>query len=151
VGVTVNGCGLLAVLPEVVIEITPVVAPGITNPTKLVPVFETTTAVTPPMLNAVGLPRLVPVTVTRVPTGPCAGLKVVIAGAAAHNAGANAINTIIASRIRDLIGGLLDVLKKTGVYDSLVQHLSQPRRLFQLRPINLASMFLPVNHPFWGF
>ena len=53
----------------------PVVAPGITKPTKLVPVLETTMADVPPIVNAVGLPKFVPVIVTNVPTEPDEGEK----------------------------------------------------------------------------
>jgi hypothetical protein len=59
----------------------PITDPGMTIPTKLLPVFDTTIAATPPMVKAVGLLRLVPVIVTNVPTGPLAGLKDVIMGA----------------------------------------------------------------------
>jgi hypothetical protein len=67
--------------PAVVKDIVPVAAPGITNPTRLVPVLEMTMAAVPPMVKAVGVPRLVPVMVTNEPTGPLAGLKEVITGA----------------------------------------------------------------------
>jgi hypothetical protein len=43
--------------------------------------LDITKAVTPLMLNAVAVLRLVPVMVTSVPTGPEVGLKEVIAGA----------------------------------------------------------------------
>jgi hypothetical protein len=56
----------------------PVAAPGMTMPTSVVPLFDTTMAALPPILNSVGLLRLVPVIVTRVPTGPLAGLNEVI-------------------------------------------------------------------------
>ena len=68
-------------LPAVVKDIVPVAAPGMTIPTRLVPVLEMTMAAVPPMVKAVGVPRLVPVMVTNVPTGPLAGLKEVITGA----------------------------------------------------------------------
>ena len=73
----------VAVPPEVVIDNEPVAAPGITKPTSWVPVLEITRAVVPPIVKAVGLSRLVPVMVTRVPTGPLAGVKEVMVGAGA--------------------------------------------------------------------
>lgn len=99
----VNLFVLVAVPPPAVIDTTPVAAPGITKPTSCVPVFETTMAATPPILNAVGLPKLVPVMVTRVPTGPCAGLNEVIVGPAASNACADNRMKIAASKIFGLI------------------------------------------------
>ena len=66
--------------PAVVKDIVPVTAPGITIPTRLVPVLEMTMAALPPIVKAVGVPRLVPVMVTNVPTGPLVGLKEVIVG-----------------------------------------------------------------------
>ena len=69
--------------PAVVKDIVPVTAPGITIPTRLVPVLEMTMAALPPIVKAVGVPRLVPVMVTNVPTGPLVGLKEVIVGACA--------------------------------------------------------------------
>jgi hypothetical protein len=103
VALTVNLFVLVAVPPEVVIEITPVTAPGITRPTRLVPVLETTIAVSPPMLKAVGLPRLAPVTVTKVPTGPRAGANEVIDGDAANAVRTNTRQKISAGKIFDLI------------------------------------------------
>ena len=67
----------------VVNDIVPVADPGMTIPTKLVPVLEMTMAAVPPMVKAVGVSRLVPVMVTNVPTEPLAGVKEVIAGACA--------------------------------------------------------------------
>jgi len=75
---------LVAVPPAVVIEIVPVEVPGMTMPTRVVPSLETTMAAVPPMVNAVGVVKLVPVMVTSVPTGPDEGLKEVIAGAVAN-------------------------------------------------------------------
>ena len=69
----------VAVPVAVVMEIIPVVAPGITMPTNVVPVLDITMAVAPPMVNAVGDPRLVPVMVTRVPTEPVFGVNEEIA------------------------------------------------------------------------
>jgi hypothetical protein len=69
----------------VVKDIVPVTAPGMTIPTRLVPVLEMTMAAVPPMVKAVGIPRLVPVMVTKVPTEPLAGLKEVIRGAGKVN------------------------------------------------------------------
>jgi len=66
--------------PAVVNDIVPDAAPGMTIPTRLVPVLEMTMAAVPPMVKAVGVPRLVPVMVTNVPTGPLDGLKEVIVG-----------------------------------------------------------------------
>ena len=73
--VTVKFPELMVVPPAVFIEIAPVEAPGITMPTNVVPLFETAMAAIPPMVNAVGLFKLVPVMVTRVPSGPVEGLK----------------------------------------------------------------------------
>jgi hypothetical protein len=80
VGVTVKLLPAVAVPPAVVIEIVPVVAPGITIPTKVVPELETLIALTPPMLKAVGLVRLVPIIVTKVPTEPEDGENEVMVG-----------------------------------------------------------------------
>jgi hypothetical protein len=66
------------VLPVVEIETEPVIAPGMTMATSEVPLSETGTAATPPILRLVILPKLDPVMVIRVPTGPEAGLNVVI-------------------------------------------------------------------------
>ena len=83
----------------VVTEITPDAAPGITIPTSVVPLLETTIAVTPPMVKAVGLPRSVPVMVTSVPTAPLDGLKEMMVGACAITPKVNVIknNTITGS------------------------------------------------------
>jgi hypothetical protein len=67
--------------PTVVIETGPVVALGMTIPTRLVPSSDTTIADTPPIVNAVGLLRLVPVMVITVPTAPLTGEKLLILGA----------------------------------------------------------------------
>jgi hypothetical protein len=80
VGITVKLVELVAVPPAVMIEITPVTDPGITMPTSVVPELETTIAVVPPMVKAVGLLKLVPVMVTSVPTGPLVGVKEVMVG-----------------------------------------------------------------------
>ncbi len=79
--VTVNVPVLVAVPAAVLMEIVPVLEPGITIPTKDVLVLETTMAVAPPIVKAVGLPKLVPVMVTKVPGQPLAGLKELIVGA----------------------------------------------------------------------
>ena len=72
---------VLEAVPSVVVKDTePVIAPGITIPVKVVPVLETTIAVLPPIVNAVGLLKLIPVTVTKVPTEPEVGVKEIIAG-----------------------------------------------------------------------
>ena len=67
---------------EVVIITAPVAAPGITRPTNCVPEFDITTASLPPISKPVKLPKLVPVIVIKVPTGPDAGLNEVIVGGA---------------------------------------------------------------------
>jgi hypothetical protein len=79
-GITVKLVLLYAVPSEVVTDICPVVAPAITVPTNCVPELETTLAVTPPIVKAVGLLRLVPVIVTLVPIPPEEGVKEVIVG-----------------------------------------------------------------------
>ena len=66
-------------------EMVPVEEPGITIPTKEVPVLETTMAVAPPIVKAVGLPKLVPVMVTKVPGLPLEGVKDVMVGVCAHD------------------------------------------------------------------
>jgi hypothetical protein len=66
--------------PNVVTLTTPVVAPGITIATRVVPLFEMGIAATPPIETLVGLLRLVPVMVTKVPTAPLSGTKLVIEG-----------------------------------------------------------------------
>ena len=63
VGVTMKLLLAMAVPPDVVTDTAPVAAPGMTIPTSVVPVSDTEIAATPPMLNAVGLLRLVPVMV----------------------------------------------------------------------------------------
>ena len=68
--VTVKLPELVAVPPAVVITIVPVTVPGITMPTSVVPLLETTMAAAPPMVNAVGVLKSVPVIVTKVPTAP---------------------------------------------------------------------------------
>jgi hypothetical protein len=60
----------VVVPPSDVTDTIPSVAPGITSPTTAVPELETTTAGVPPMINEVGLLKLVPLIVTNVPTGP---------------------------------------------------------------------------------
>jgi len=85
VAVTVKLPLPLAVPPVVVIETLPAPVPGITIATKALPVFDITIALLPPMVSAVGLPKFVPFMVISVPTEPVAGLKEVIAGAAANN------------------------------------------------------------------
>ena len=67
----------------VLMEIVPEAEPGITIPTKVLPVLETTMAVAPPIVKAVGLPKLVPVIVTKVPGLPIEGAKDVMVGVAA--------------------------------------------------------------------
>jgi hypothetical protein len=81
VAVTVKLVLLIAVPPAVVKTIFPVAAPGITIATRLVPVFETMIAFTPPIVNTVGLAKLEPVMVTKDPTGPFEGVKEIKAGA----------------------------------------------------------------------
>jgi hypothetical protein len=84
-GTTVKVVPLTAVPSAVVMFTVPVVVPGIKRPVNCVPVLETTIALTPPMLKAVGLPRLVPAILINVPTGPLAGLNEVITGGTANN------------------------------------------------------------------
>jgi hypothetical protein len=81
VGLSVKVAAEVADPPAVVKDMVPVDDPGITIPTRLVPVLEMTMAAVPPIVKAVGVPRLVPVRATNVPTGPLAGLKEVITGA----------------------------------------------------------------------
>ena len=64
----------------VVNDIVPVADPGMTIPTRLVPVLEMTMAAVPPMVKAVGVSRLVPSMVTNVPTEPLLGENDVIVG-----------------------------------------------------------------------
>ena len=82
VAVTVKLPPAVVVPPDVVTDTPPVVAPGMTIATRLVPVFDMMMAETPP-IETVGVPalRLVPEIVTSVPTGPVAGLKEVTVGA----------------------------------------------------------------------
>jgi hypothetical protein len=87
VGVTVKLPLPVAVPPAVVTDTVPVTAPGITNPTNVVPVLDTTIALAPPIVKAVGLPILVPIIVTSVPTAPLAGLNEVIVGGSAFAKG----------------------------------------------------------------
>ncbi len=75
----------------VVKDIVPVTAPGMTIPTRVVPVLEMTMAAVPPMVKAVGVPRLAPVMVTNVPTGPLAGLKEVMTGGGKVNPASTAV------------------------------------------------------------
>jgi hypothetical protein len=72
---------LVTLPPAVVIPIVPVVAPGITIATKLVPVFEMAMALTPPIVKAEGVLKLVPVIVTKVPTVPLEGVNELMVGA----------------------------------------------------------------------
>ena len=74
----------LTVPDALVTDIRPVAEPGITIPTSFVAVLDTTMAAVPPMVKAVGLPRLVPVMVTSVPGLPLAGEKELIVGACAQ-------------------------------------------------------------------
>jgi hypothetical protein len=61
-------------------EILPVVVPGITIPTNVLPLFEITMAEVPPIVKVVGLFNSVPLMVTRVPIEPEVGVKDVITG-----------------------------------------------------------------------
>jgi len=70
----------VAVTPADVTDTLPEEAPGITNPTTVEPELETTIAGTPPIVNKVGLLKLVPLMVTKVPTGPHSGEIEEIAG-----------------------------------------------------------------------
>jgi len=71
----------------------PVTAPGITKPVNTVPVLLITNALTPPMLKAVGVAKLVPFMVTKVPIAPLAGENDVMAGPWANTLTANEIIT----------------------------------------------------------
>jgi hypothetical protein len=84
VAVTVKLPEPAAVPPEVVMDTEPVADPGITIPTRVVPVLDTTMAAVPPMVKAVGVPRLVPVMVTKVPGLPLVGLNPLMVGACAQ-------------------------------------------------------------------
>ncbi len=70
----------MAVPPAVVTLTPPVLAFGITMATNVVPSLLMGIAATPPMAIFVGLLKLVPVMVTRVPTGPVPGVKPVMVG-----------------------------------------------------------------------
>jgi hypothetical protein len=88
--------------PEaVVMDTAPVPAPGMTNATKVVPVFDTEIAFTPPILRAVGLLKLVPVIVTSVPTAPLDGVKDVMTGAC-ENAKWLLVHKTMTMRIADV-------------------------------------------------
>ena len=69
-----------AVPAAVMIDTPPVTAPGITIATKVFPSLLMGSAATPPIKIEDGLPRLVPVMVTKVPTAPLSGTKLVIEG-----------------------------------------------------------------------
>jgi hypothetical protein len=71
----------LAVPPAVVTITPPVVAPGITIATNVLPLLLIGMAETPAIVIPVGLLRLVPVIVTSVPTGPVVAEKEIIVGA----------------------------------------------------------------------
>jgi hypothetical protein len=74
-------------------DIGPVAEPGITNACNCAPLLDVTIAVTPPILKEVGLPRLAPFTIIKVPAGPDAGLNEVIAGDCAKVAVASVIKS----------------------------------------------------------
>jgi hypothetical protein len=93
-----------------VITIFPVDAPGITIATKLVPVFETAMALTPPMVNPVGVFRFVPVIVTKLPTKPLVGLNEVIVGTCASKLVAKNKATMKGMFFNDL-AKLLSIIK----------------------------------------
>jgi len=63
-------------------EIPPVVAPGITIATRVVPSLDTAIAETPPIVKKVGLLKFVPEMVTKVPTAPLDGVKELMEGCA---------------------------------------------------------------------
>jgi hypothetical protein len=67
--------------------------------TKLVPVFEITMALTPPMVIAVGALKLVPIMVTNVPMEPLSGLKEVMVGDCAKSALIGRIKINVISKI----------------------------------------------------
>lgn len=79
--VTVKEPAAVALPVPVVTTIAPLVAPGITIPTTLVLVPDMRMAATPPIVNAVGLVKLLPFMITKVPTAPLAGEKELIVGA----------------------------------------------------------------------
>jgi hypothetical protein len=49
-------------------------------PTSVLPLFDTTMALAPPIVKAVGASKFVPVMITSVPTGPDEGLNELMAG-----------------------------------------------------------------------
>ena len=72
----------LAVPPAVVTLTPPLVAPGITMATNVLPLLLIGMAETPAIVIPVGLLKLVPVIVTSVPTGPVVAEKEIIVGGA---------------------------------------------------------------------
>src|SRR5438105_13355016 len=78
--VTVKFTPLLATPPTVTTTL-PVVAPPGTDATMLVALQLVVVAVVPLKVTAPVVPKLVPVMVTAVPTGPEVGFRLVIAGA----------------------------------------------------------------------
>lgn len=74
---------LVTVPPAVVIDTTPVTAPGITIAVTAIPESETIIAVTAPIVNVVILSKFVPVIFTNVPTDPESGVKVSMVGVTA--------------------------------------------------------------------
>ena len=84
-GVTVKLPAAVAVPPAVLTDTVPVTAPGITKPTKVSPVLDTTMVLAPPTVRvSVAVPRLVPVMVIKVPMAPVAGEKEEMVGAWAN-------------------------------------------------------------------
>jgi hypothetical protein len=77
---TVNVPALVAKSHGVLTATVPVAAPGITIPTNVSPVLDTTTADTPPIVIDDSPFKSVPVIVTNVPGAPLAGVKEVTMG-----------------------------------------------------------------------
>jgi len=80
VAVTTKLLELAAVPPPVVMDTDPLLAPGITMATMVLPSLEMIMAGMPPIYTADGLSKLFPEILTKVPTAPAAGVKELIAG-----------------------------------------------------------------------
>ena len=120
-GVTVKLLLLLAVPPEVVTDTMPVTAPGITVPTRVLPVLLTTMAFTLPMEKAVGVFRFVPLMVTNVPTLPLVGVKEVMVG------GCACIVVVPAKRLKSIAMGFM------GFWFLVLGLFSEGRFLFLIK------------------
>ena len=121
------------VLPEAVpidvdIDTVPVTAPGITIPTRVFPLLDITRAAFAPIVKAVGLPRLVPVIVISVPTGPIDGEKEVMVGSLTGEGKAD-------KRVKpsEPTGVSVVVLKKVKSCNSALAKSSVPLFVFLLR------------------